>query len=130
MRFRLAALLLVVLAFPPAAGAAPAFKVALKASKHTPKVNERWPWSIRVTTPAGKLLPATISVVVIDPIGGVHPVEYGCCKNKFITNVKIKGTFRDYVQYPLAAKGYRITFKVTVKTALGTKAVSYWVKTT
>ena len=129
MRFRLAALCLVALALPLSAGAAPDFKIAFTASKHTPKVNERWPWSIRVTTPAGKLLPATISVVVVDPIGSVHPVEFGCCKNKFITNVKIKGTFRDWVQYPLAAKGYRITFKVTVKTALGTKAVTYWIKT-
>ncbi len=122
-------LALVVLAFPLGAGAAPAFKVVFTASKHTPKVNERWPWSIRVTTNAGKPLAATISAVVVDPIGGVHPVEYGCCAKKFITNVKIKGTFRDFVQYPLSAKGYRVTFRVIVKTALGRKAVNYWVKT-
>jgi hypothetical protein len=129
VRLRLAALVLVVAAFPLAAGAAPAFRVVFTASKHTPRVNERWPWSIRVTTPAGKLLPATISAVVVDPIGGVHPVEYGCCAKKFITNVRIRGTFRDFVQYPLSAKGYRITFRVIVRTALGTKAVSYWIKT-
>jgi hypothetical protein len=129
VRLRLAALVLVLLAFPLTAGAAPAFKVVFTAPKHTPRVNERWPWSITVTTAAGKPLAATISAVVIDPIGGVHPVEYGCCAKKFVTNVKIKGTFRDFVQYPLSAKGYRITFKVTVKTALGTRAVTYWVKT-
>jgi hypothetical protein len=130
VRLRLAALALVVLAFPVGAGATPAFKVAFTASKHTPKVNERWTWSIRVTTAAGKPLAATISAVVIDPIGGVHPVEYGCCAKKFVTKVRIRGVFRDFVQYPLAAKGYQITFKVTVRTALGTKAVTYWVKTT
>jgi hypothetical protein len=129
VRLRLAALVLVLLAFSPAAGAAPSFKVVFTASKHTPRVNERWPWSISVTTAAGKPLAATISAVVVDPIGGVHPVEYGCCAKKFVTNVKIKGTFRDFVQYPLSAKGYRITFKVTVKTALGTRAVTYWIKT-
>ena len=129
MRLRLAALVVAALAFPLGAGAAPAFRVAFHASKHTPKVNERWTWSVKVTTGAGKSLPAWISAVVIDPIGGVHPVEYGCCAKKFVTKVKIKGTFRDFVQYPLAAKGYRVTFKVTVKTALGTKAVTYWVKT-
>jgi hypothetical protein len=129
VRLRLAALVLVLLAFSPAAGAAPSFKVVFTASKHTPRVNERWPWSISVTTAAAKPLAATISAVVVDPIGGVHPVEYGCCAKKFVTNVKIKGTFRDFVQYPLSAKGYRITFKVTVKTALGTRAVTYWVKT-
>jgi hypothetical protein len=129
VRLRLAALVLVLLAFSPAAGAAPSFKVVFTASKHTPRVNERWPWSISVTTAAGKPLAATISAVVVDPIGGIHPVEYGCCAKKFVTNVKIKGTFRDFVQYPLSAKGYRITFKVTVKTALGTRAVTYWIKT-
>jgi len=128
VRLRLAALVLLVLAFPLAAGAAPAFKVVFTATKHTPKVNERWPWSVKVTTTAGKPLAARISAVVIDPIGGAHPVAYDCCARKFITNVKIKGTFRDVVRYPLSAKGYRITFKVTVKTALGTKAVTYWVK--
>ncbi len=129
VRLRLAALALVVLAFPLAAGAAPAFKVTFAASKHTPKVKERWNWKVTVTTPAGKPLPATISAVVIDPIGQVHPVEYGCCAKKFVTKVRIKGSFADYVQYPLAAKGFRVTFKVTVKTALGTRAVTYWVKT-
>jgi hypothetical protein len=130
MRLRLAVVAAAVLVFPLAADAAPSFKVVFTAPQHTPKVNERWPWSIRVTTRAGKLLAATISAVVIDPIGEAHPVEYGCCAKKFVTNVKIKGTFRDFVQYPLAAKGYRITFKVTVKTALGTRAVTYWVQTT
>jgi hypothetical protein len=129
VRLRLAVLVLVLLAFPLTAGAAPAFRVVFTAPKHTPGVNERWPWSIRVTTTAGKPLAATISAVVIDPIGGVHPVAYGCCAKKFVTSVKIKGTFRDFVQYPLSAKGYRITFKVIVKTALGARAVTYWVKT-
>jgi hypothetical protein len=130
VRLRLAALALVLLVFPTGAGAAPAFRVVFTAPKHTPRVNERWPWSVRVTTPAGQPLAATISAVVVDPIGGVHPVEYGCCAKKFITNVRIRGTFRDFVQYPLSAKGYRITFRVIVRTARGTKAVSYWIKTT
>jgi hypothetical protein len=129
VRLRLAAVCLVALALPLSAGAAPAFKVTFTAAKHTPRVNERWPWSIKVTTNAGKPLAGRISAVVIDPIGGVHPVEFGCCKKKFITNVKISGSFRDWVQFPLAAKGYRVTFRVTVKTALGTRAVGYWIKT-
>jgi hypothetical protein len=131
MRLRVVALALFAFAFafPFSAGAAPAFKVVFKAPKHTPKVNERWNWSVKVSTRAGKPLAARISAVVIDPIGGVHPVEYGCCAKKFVTNVKIKGTFRDYVQFPIAAKGYKVTFRVTVKTALGTRAVKYWVKT-
>jgi hypothetical protein len=130
VRLRLAALVLLLLALPLAAGAVtPAFKVTFRSTTHTPRVNARWPWSITVTTPAGRLLAARISAVVIDPIGGVHPVEYGCCAKKFVTNVQIKGTFRDYVQWPLAAKGYRVTFRLTVRTALGTRVVRYWVQT-
>jgi hypothetical protein len=125
---RFVTILVVALALPLSAGAAAGPLVVFNATTHTPKVNAKWPWSITVTK-RGAPLPATISAVVIDPIGGVHPVEYGCCKKKFVTNVKIKGRFADYVQYPLAAKGYKVTFRVTVKTALGKRVVDYWVKT-
>lgn len=119
--------MLVALAFPLAAGAAAPLTVVLKTGTHTPKVNAIWRWSVTATA-AGKPVAGTVTAVVIDPLGGVHAVEYGCCHKKFITNVRFKGTFHDYVQYPLAAKDYRVTFKVTVKTALGTKSVSTWVK--
>jgi hypothetical protein len=126
----LGVLLVGLLVVAPPAGAVTTTppRVAFHATTHTPKVNARWPWSIVVTTAAGRLLPATVSATVVDPLGGVHPVEYGCCKRKFITNVRIKGRFADYVQYPLSAKGFRLTFRVTVKTRLGTRVVNYWVK--
>jgi hypothetical protein len=111
------------------AGVAVPPRVVFRATTHTPKVNARWPWSISVTTISGRLLAGTVSAAVVDPIGGVHPVEYGCCKGKFITNVRIKGRFADYVQFPLSAKGFRLTFRVTVKSRLGTRVVNYWVKT-
>jgi hypothetical protein len=127
VRARLLALVILALALVPAAAAAPP-KVVLQAPTHTPRINVRWPWSIAVSTAAGKPLAATISVAIVDPIGGVHPVAYDCCKNRFITNVRIKGRFADKVIYPLAAKGYRVVFRVTVKTALGRRVVSYWIR--
>ena len=130
MKARVVALLVFALLVPAAGttGRNTAPRVVFRATTHTPKVNARWPWSIVVTTSAGRLLPATVSVAIVDPLGGVHPVEYGCCKGKFITNVKIKGRFADYVQYPLSAKGFKLTFRVTVKTRLGKRVVTYWVK--
>ena len=130
---RVPALLVLGLLLVPAAVAAPATtgagpRVVFHAPTHTPKVNVRWPWSITVSTVARAPLAATISAAIVDPIGGVHPVEYDCCKKKFITNVKIKGRFADKVIYPLASKGYRVVFRVTVKTRLGTRVVNYWVK--
>ena len=131
MRTRILALLILVLLLVPAAGTAGVTappRVVFRAPTHTPKVNVRWPWSIRVSTQAGTPLAATISVAIVDPLGGVHPVEYDCCKTRFITNVKIKGRFADKVIYPLASKGFRVVFRVTVKTPLGRRVVNYWIK--
>ena len=131
MKARIPALLAVALLLMPAAATAQTTavpRVTFHATTHTPKVNVRWPWSITVSTQAGKPLAATISVAVIDPLGGVNPVEYDCCKGKFITNVRIRGRFADKVIYPLASKGYRVMFRVTVKTALGRRVVNYWIK--
>jgi hypothetical protein len=111
----------------PAAAAAPP-KVVFHAATHTPKVNARWPWSVVVTTRAGKPLAGRISVAIVDPFGGVHPVDYGCCDGKFITNVRFKGRFADYVRFPLSSKAFRLTFRVTVRSALGTRVARYWVK--
>lgn len=118
---------ILALVLVPAAAAAPP-RVVFHAPTHTPRINVRWPWSITVSTAAGKPLAARISVAIVDPIGGVHPVEYDCCKGKFITNVRIKGRFADKVIFPLASKGYRVMFRVTVKTALGRRVVNYWIQ--
>ena len=90
-------------------------------------MNKRWPWSITVTS-AGKPVAGTVTAQVIDPIGGVHPVEFGAVKNRFVTNVKFAGRFRDFVIYPPVSRGIKVTFRVTVRTALGRRVVNYWVR--
>ena len=127
MSLRFVAILVVTLALPLSAGSATGPLVVFKATTHTPKVNARWPWSITVTK-GGAPVAGTVSAAIVDPIGGVHPVAFDCCKTRFITNVKFKGRFADIVKFPLSASGYRLTFRVTVKTAFGTRVVSYWVK--
>ena len=124
MRLRLAALCLLALAFPIAAAAAGSLTVAFHATGHAPKVNVRWPWSITATS-GGKPVAGTVTAQVVDPVGGVHPVEFGGLKTKFVTNVKFKGTFRDFVLYPPISKGIGVTFRVTVKTVLGKRVVNY-----
>ncbi|HEY7691070.1 MAG TPA: hypothetical protein VH816_01880 [Gaiellaceae bacterium] len=128
MKGRLFVLCAGVLLLAPAAAAAAPPRVVFHATTHTPKVNARWPWSVTVTTSKGKRLAARVSAAIVDPIGGVHPVEYDCCKRKLITNVRIKGRFGDVVKFPLSSKGFRLTFRVTVRSALGTRVVDYWVK--
>ena len=128
MKRRVCGLLVLALLLVPAAAAAPP-KVVFHAPTHAPKVNARWPWSVVVTTSAGKPLAARVSAAIVDPIGGVHPVAYDCCEKKFITNVRIKGRFADVVKFPLSSKAFKLTFRVTVRSALGTRVVNYWVKT-
>src|SRR5262245_34841290 len=69
-------------AVPPQPHPAPARHVVarLTAPTHTPKVGTRWPYSVRVTSRAGKPLPARITVQIVDPVGGVHPVQLGVTK--------------------------------------------------
>jgi hypothetical protein len=127
MSLRFVAVLLVALVLPLSAGAAAGPVVVFRATTHTPKVNANWPWSITVTK-GGKPLAGTVTAQVIDPIGGVHAVEFGGVKNRFVTNVKLKGRFSDFVIYPAISQGVRVTFRVTVKTAVGKRVVNYWVQ--
>lgn len=127
MSLRFVAVLLVALVLPLSAGAAAGPVVVFRATTHTPKVNAKWPWSITVTK-GGKPLVGTVTAQVIDPIGGVHAVEFGGVKNRFVTNVKLKGRFSDFVIYPAISQGVRVTFRVTVKTAVGKRVVNYWVQ--
>jgi hypothetical protein len=127
VKLRLVTLLAIVVALPLTAGAATGFRAVFAAPTHTPKVKTRWPWSLKVTTAAGKPLAARITVQIVDPYGGVHPVEFGCC-TKNITSHPIVGSFKDYVIWPPeSAVGLKLQFQVVVR-ALGVKrVVRYWV---
>jgi hypothetical protein len=103
-----------------------AARVTLVAAGHRPKINVDWPYSVRVTS-GGKAAAAKITVQIVDPIGGVHPVQFGKT-TKDVTNWPFKGTFRDFVIWPpSSAVGVQLNFRVTVKTAGKTKVISYLV---
>ncbi len=127
MRLRLAALCLLCLALPLTAGAAAPLTVTFHAPGHAPRVNQRWPWSVTASS-GGKPVAGTVTAQVVDPVGGVHAVEYGGVAKKFVTNVKFKGRFADFVLFPPISRGIKVTFRVTVKTALGTRVFKYWVQ--
>jgi hypothetical protein len=126
VRVRLALLCVGALAFPLAAGAS-APLVVFHATTHTPKVNVHWPWSIVVTS-GGKPVAGTVTAQVTCPVCGVHAVEFGGIKNKFVTNIKFVGRFHDFVIFPPISRGVRVTFRLTVKTALGKRVVDYWIQ--
>jgi hypothetical protein len=116
------ALLLAALALAPAP-----FTVTFTAPTHTPKVNARWTYVVKAVDRGGKPLRGRITVQVIDPFGGVHPVEFGSTKRNII-GFRFVGTFRDFVKWPPESRGFRLRLRVTV--TRGGKSVrrSYWVK--
>ena len=68
-----------------------------------------------------------ITVQLVDPFGGVHPVQFDCCKRN-IVSYPIMGLFCEQVEFPPESRGFKLTLRVVVK-ALGSTAVrTYWVK--
>ena len=134
MRLRLSLVgLVTVLAVlaPGATGATIPFKATLKAPATQPKVNVKWPYSIKVTDLKGRAIRATVTAVVIDPLGTAHAIDYGPTgppnpgPAKPITNWPFKGTFRDYIIFPedarLATMLGGLTLRWTVKAKIAGK---------
>jgi hypothetical protein len=130
MRMKLAVVLVALLVVPLAA-AATGIKATLKAPAAQPKVNVKWPYSIKVTNLQGKAMRATLTAVVVDPLGTAHPIDYGPTgypnpgPPKPIKNRPFKGTFRDYIIFPpdsrLASQFGGLTLRWTVKAKIGGK---------
>jgi hypothetical protein len=103
-------------------GAAP-IRAVFDAPTHTPKVKVRWPYSVRVTR-AGAPVAGRITVQIVDPIGGVHPVKFGSTTTD-ITRRPFRGTFRDFVIWPASSRGIPLTLRAIVTTAYGRRTVAY-----
>jgi hypothetical protein len=104
------------------------FTATISSSGHTPKINTKWAYSIKVVDPAGKPLAATISAVVVDPLGGIHPVSLpgvGSKPGKMLTNYPIRGTLSSTVVWPVTARGYPLVFRVIVRAAGAKRTIKY-----
>ena len=128
----LAAIVATLAALAPAAtGATIPFKATLKPPPTQPKVNVKWPYSIKVADLKGKPIRATVTAVVVDPLGTAHAINYGPTgppnpgPAKPITNWPFRGTFRDYILFPedarLATALGGLTLRWTVKAKIGGK---------
>jgi len=127
VKLRLAALCAAALSLPALAGAAAGFRATFSAPTHTPKVNAHWYYTVRARR-AGRPARATITSQIVDPYGGVHPVEFGCCKGRNVTNHPFRGVFRDHVEFPPESQGFKLTFRVIVRTPGTKRVLTYWVK--
>jgi hypothetical protein len=66
-------------------------------------------------------------VAVVDPLGTAHLAEVGTSTRKLL-NYPLVGRYRDFAQWPPASRGYRLTFRVTVRALGGARTVTYWVE--
>ena len=126
MKLRLASLCAAALALAPVAGATPGLRASLSVPGHTPKVNAKWFYTVRATR-GGKPARATITSQIVDPVGGVHAVEFGDT-HRFVTKRPFTGVFRDFVRIPPEARGVKLTFRVIVKAGAAKRTLTYWIQ--
>ncbi len=92
---------------------APPFKATLVSSTHAPKINVHWWYEVRATSDAGRPLAARLTVQIVDPVGGVHPVQFGT-STKNLTDWPFTGRFRDFIDWPPDSRGFPLRLRVTV----------------
>ena len=116
---------LIALALVAGTFAAGGVKATLTAPTHTPKINTKWYYALRVTD-GGKPASGRLTAQIVDPIGGAHPVLYGATK-KPITNRPFTGTFRDYIVWTGESRGVPLTLRLTVRVGTAKKVLTYGV---
>jgi hypothetical protein len=103
----------------------PSIRVSLTADSHHPRVGKAWHYEVRVTSPAGKPVPARVHLQILfggAPVGqvGRHRVANGVWRE----TLGVPGN----PPFPARARGIRLVFQAVV-TALGqTKKANYWVQ--
>lgn len=104
------------------------FHVSLSAPTHTPRVGPtKWWYVVRATTPAGRPLHGRLTVAIVDPLGTAHIAEVGTSTRK-LRDYPFSGRYRDFAQWPAASRGYRLTFRATVRALGSSRTINYWVR--
>jgi hypothetical protein len=103
--------------------AASPVKVTVTAPGHAPPVGVRWNYSVAATVNR-RPVKGLITEVIVDPIGGKHPVLYGTTK-RVIKNFPFKGVFRDFIIWPKSTRGVPVTWRITVVVGTTKRVVNY-----
>lgn len=105
------------------AAAATGLKATIAGPTHKPKIKTKWYYVVRVTD-GGAPIKAKLTMQIVDPIGGVHLVQFGP-STKYIKSWPISGTFRDYIIWPAESRGIPLTLRATLVTAKGKTVARY-----
>jgi hypothetical protein len=104
------------------------FRVSLSAPTHTPRAGPaKWWYVVRASTLAGRPLRGRLTVAVVDPLGTAHIAEVGTTTRK-LRDYPFVGRYRDFAQWPAASRGYRLTFRATVRALGSSRTINYWVR--
>ncbi|HVC86021.1 MAG TPA: hypothetical protein VNC40_01195 [Gaiellaceae bacterium] len=98
-------------------------KVSVSGPTHTPKINTHWNYVVHATE-NGKPVAGRLTEQIQDPIGGLHPVQFGV-GTKNITRVRFTGTFKDFIIWPASATGISLKLRVTVVVGKTKKIATY-----
>lgn len=96
-------------------------KATLTGPTHSPKINTKWYYVVKVTQ-GGKPAHVRMTAVIVDPLGGTHLVEFGPTTKK-IKNWPIVGRYRDYIIWPPDSRGVPLTLRITLVGAHNKRAV-------
>ncbi|HUK98263.1 MAG TPA: hypothetical protein VLV46_11450 [Gaiellaceae bacterium] len=107
-------LVAVVLAVAP-------LKATLTGPTHSPKINKRWYYVVKVTQ-NGRPAHVKMTAQIVDPLGGTHPVEFGPTTRK-IVNWPVTGRYRDYIIWPSDSRGIPLKLRITLVGAHGARTV-------
>jgi hypothetical protein len=89
-----------------------ALRAALDAENHTPKVNQPWPYSLRVTNTSRQPMAGTVAVEFL--LAG-QIVSYDKPPTHRITN----GLWQSTLKFPATAIGYPLTLRAIAHTSAG-----------
>jgi hypothetical protein len=106
---------------------AASFKATLAAQTHAPRVNTRWYYAVHATDPRGRPIRALLTAQVIDPLGSVHPVQFGRTTRN-VTNWPFRGVFRDFITWPAEARGFTVTLRITVRARRAKRVLTYKIR--
>jgi hypothetical protein len=98
-------------------------RVALTAPTHTPKINVRWYYTVFATRD-GKPAAGRLTAQIVDPIGDVHPVQFGT-STKNITNRAFTGRFRDFITWPASSRGIPLRLRVIVRVGTAKRTLTF-----
>lgn len=90
---------------------------------HAPRVGTNWHYTVRATI-AGRPARGRLTVQVVDPLGGVHGVQFGKT-SRYVTRFPFRGVFRDFITWPKESRGIPVKLRITVFVGKARKVVQY-----